>query len=219
MFLKYVTETTELGVRVFGMVHGVVFIAYCLVTVLVARRPALVAAAGPALGLAAAVPPFATVLFDRYAERARRCSATPGGCASDEPDGLARAARRAGCCATRLRGALVGLVAVAGADRRRAAGRPARLTPRLGPPGSSVAGLPGCELASQVCGVGDAGDAAIRDALPARLPQRAASVFGVEHAVAPDSRAAAPAALSARWSRSYRLVGGAALDRRTGCRR
>ena len=36
MFLKYVTETTELGVRIFGMVHGVVFIAYCLVTVIVA---------------------------------------------------------------------------------------------------------------------------------------------------------------------------------------
>ena len=35
MFLKYVTETTELGVRIFGMVHGVVFIAYCLVAVLV----------------------------------------------------------------------------------------------------------------------------------------------------------------------------------------
>ncbi|UUZ61695.1 DUF3817 domain-containing protein [Nocardioides sp. B-3] len=36
MFLKYVTETTELGVRIFGMVHGVVFIAYCTVTVIVA---------------------------------------------------------------------------------------------------------------------------------------------------------------------------------------
>ena len=67
MFLKYVTETTELGVRIGGMLHGVVFIAYCLVTVLVAvdqrwsfRR--LVA------GLACAVPPFATVPFDRYAE-------------------------------------------------------------------------------------------------------------------------------------------------------
>ena len=28
MFLKYVTETTELGVRVFGMLHGVVFVAF-----------------------------------------------------------------------------------------------------------------------------------------------------------------------------------------------
>ncbi|HEV2797322.1 MAG TPA: DUF3817 domain-containing protein [Nocardioides sp.] len=68
MFLKYVTQTTELGVQVFGMVHGVVFIAYCLVTVLVATDqrwslPRL------ALGLVAAVPPFATLLFEAYAER------------------------------------------------------------------------------------------------------------------------------------------------------
>lgn len=68
MVLKYVTGTTELGVRVFGMLHGVVFIAYCLTTLLVAvdqrwsRGRAL-------LGLASSVPPFATVLFDRYAER------------------------------------------------------------------------------------------------------------------------------------------------------
>lgn len=68
MFLKYVTETTELGVRFGGMVHGVVFIAYCLTTVLVAvdqrwsPRTAL-------LGLAAAVPPFATVPFELHAER------------------------------------------------------------------------------------------------------------------------------------------------------
>ncbi|PKH37764.1 integral membrane protein [Nocardioides alpinus] len=68
MFLKYVTETTELGVQVFGMVHGVVFIAYCLATVLLAvdqRWPL----GRLALGLVAAVPPFATVPFERYAER------------------------------------------------------------------------------------------------------------------------------------------------------
>jgi integral membrane protein len=68
MFLKYVTETTELGVRVFGMLHGVVFIAYCLTTLLVAvdqrwSKGRLL------LGLAASVPPFLTVLFDRWAER------------------------------------------------------------------------------------------------------------------------------------------------------
>ena len=68
MFLKYVTETTELGVQVFGMVHGVVFIAYCLVTVLVAidQRWSL---ARTVLGLGAAVPPFATLLFEAYADR------------------------------------------------------------------------------------------------------------------------------------------------------
>ena len=68
MVLKYVTETTELGVQVFGMVHGVVFIAYCLVAVVVATDqrwslPRL------AVGLFAAVPPFATLLFESYADR------------------------------------------------------------------------------------------------------------------------------------------------------
>ena len=69
MFLKYVTETTELGVQVFGMVHGIVFIAYCLTTVLLSvdRRWPL---SRLALGLLAAIPPFVTVPFERYAERA-----------------------------------------------------------------------------------------------------------------------------------------------------
>lgn len=68
MFLKYVTDTTELGVRVFGMVHGVVFIAYCLVAVIVAvdQRWSL---GRTVLGLAAAVPPFATLPFEVHADR------------------------------------------------------------------------------------------------------------------------------------------------------
>lgn len=68
MFLKYVTGTTELGVRVGGMLHGVVFIAYCLTTIVVAvdQRWSFGRLVG---GLACAVPPFATVAFDRYAEK------------------------------------------------------------------------------------------------------------------------------------------------------
>lgn len=68
MFLKYVTETTELGVRVFGMLHGVVFIAYGLTTVLlwIDQRWSVGRLVG---GLACAVPPFATVPFELYAER------------------------------------------------------------------------------------------------------------------------------------------------------
>jgi integral membrane protein len=68
MFLKYVTETTELGVRVFGMTHGVVFIAYCLTAVFVAVNQRWTLAT-TALALASAVPPFMTVWFDRRAER------------------------------------------------------------------------------------------------------------------------------------------------------
>ncbi|MEP9363389.1 DUF3817 domain-containing protein [Nocardioides sp. CN2-186] len=68
MVFKY-SGVTDLGVRVFGMVHGVVFIAYCLVTVFVAvdqrwsRGRSL-------LTLLASIPPFFTVLADRSAERA-----------------------------------------------------------------------------------------------------------------------------------------------------
>lgn len=68
MVLKYVTETTELGVRVFGMLHGVVFIAFCLVTVLVAVDQRW-SPGRLLLGLVSAVPPFLTIWFDRYAER------------------------------------------------------------------------------------------------------------------------------------------------------
>ncbi|WP_406829304.1 DUF3817 domain-containing protein [Pedococcus sp. KACC 23699] len=68
MVLKYGTRTTELGVQVFGMVHGVVFIAYCLATVFVAVNQRW-SARVTLLGLVSAVPPFMTVWFDRWAER------------------------------------------------------------------------------------------------------------------------------------------------------
>jgi integral membrane protein len=108
MVLKY-TDVTELGVRVFGMVHGVVFIAYCLTTVLVAidqrwsRRRLL-------LGLVSSVPPFATVLYDRYAEK-RGLLATSWRLRSSAPSG--RPDRLAACLIRNpLRGAVAGVVAV-----------------------------------------------------------------------------------------------------------
>lgn len=68
MVLKYVTDTTELGVRIGGMLHGVVFLAFCVTTVVVAvdQRWSL---GRTLLGLLSAVPPFATVLLDWWAER------------------------------------------------------------------------------------------------------------------------------------------------------
>ena len=98
MFLKYVTETTELAVRVFGMAHGVVFIAYCLVTLLVgvdqrwSRGRVL-------LGLVSAVPPFLTVWFDRYAER--RGALAPSWRLRPPPRSARSSGRSPGCCATR----------------------------------------------------------------------------------------------------------------------
>ena len=111
MFLKYVTETTELGVQVFGMVHGVVFIAYCLVTALLfvdQKWPV----SRLALGLGAAVPPFATVPFERYAERAGLLGDS-WRLRSEAPHGLLE--RLTAWLVRRpAQGALVGLVAVAG---------------------------------------------------------------------------------------------------------
>lgn len=108
MVLKY-TDTTELGVRVFGMLHGIVFIAYCLTTVLVAvdqrwSRGRLL------LGLVASVPPFATVPFDRYAEH-RGALSTSWRLRAAAPAG--RVERLAGWLIRNpLRGAVAGVVAV-----------------------------------------------------------------------------------------------------------
>ncbi|HEX6054707.1 MAG TPA: DUF3817 domain-containing protein [Intrasporangium sp.] len=71
MFLKYVTRTTGLGVTVFGMVHGVVFIAFCLSTVLLWVNQRWTVREG-LLGLASAVPPFLTVWWERRLDRAGR---------------------------------------------------------------------------------------------------------------------------------------------------
>jgi len=69
MFLKYVTETTELGVRVGGGLHGFAFLAYCTATVLVAVDGRWTAGRLVA-GLASAFVPYLTVPFERSAERA-----------------------------------------------------------------------------------------------------------------------------------------------------
>lgn len=68
MFLKYVTKTTDVGVRVAGTLHGAVFLAYGVTAVLVwiDQRWTIRRGVG---ALACAVPPFATLLFDRWVER------------------------------------------------------------------------------------------------------------------------------------------------------
>ncbi|GAB3886790.1 DUF3817 domain-containing protein [Terrabacter terrigena] len=71
MVLKYVTKSTELGVRVFGLAHGFVFIAYCLTTLLLWVNQRWTAREG-LLGLLSAVPPFLTVWWERRLERRGR---------------------------------------------------------------------------------------------------------------------------------------------------
>lgn len=68
MFLKYVTETTEMGVRIGGALHGFVFLLF-VVTTLVVALDGRWGAGRTLLGLAAAVVPFATIPFERWAQR------------------------------------------------------------------------------------------------------------------------------------------------------
>jgi len=74
MYFKYVADAGELGVEVFGPVHGVVFLGYVAMTLLLART--LRWSVGTTLaGLACSIPPFATVVFERWAQRTGRLSA------------------------------------------------------------------------------------------------------------------------------------------------
>lgn len=64
MLFKYLVVGNEIGVQVFGPIHGALFVGYVLVTVLAARTfgwrlPTTL------LGLACSIPPFATLWFER----------------------------------------------------------------------------------------------------------------------------------------------------------
>lgn len=64
MFFKYVVATGELGVKVFGPIHGVLFVLYAAGVVLSAREAGW-SRGTVVLGLACAVPPFTSVWFER----------------------------------------------------------------------------------------------------------------------------------------------------------
>ncbi|MEU7590576.1 DUF3817 domain-containing protein [Micromonospora sp. NPDC049230] len=68
MLVKYGPPGNELGVKIFGPIHGGLFVAYVVLTLAVARlhRWSLLATA---VALVSAVPPFATVVYERWARR------------------------------------------------------------------------------------------------------------------------------------------------------
>jgi integral membrane protein len=74
MFVKYVVVFDEIGVKIFGPIHGVLFLAYLVVAVL-AHRALRWDARTLVLALIASVPPLATLWFERWAERTGRLDA------------------------------------------------------------------------------------------------------------------------------------------------
>lgn len=71
MGFKYVWAENETGVQVFGPIHGAIFVAYVLAC-LVVRGPLRWSAGTLLLGLVASVPPFATWVFEAWADRTGR---------------------------------------------------------------------------------------------------------------------------------------------------
>ena len=71
MVFKYLVVFDDIGVKIFGPVHGVLFVAYVVVTLLAARtfrwdlRTTV-------LGLLAGIPPLATIWFERRVARRGR---------------------------------------------------------------------------------------------------------------------------------------------------
>ena len=70
MLFKYVLVGNEVGVKVFGPIHGGLFVVYLMVLLWLARRERwgwgrLV------WGAVAAVPPFTSVVFERWVARRR----------------------------------------------------------------------------------------------------------------------------------------------------
>jgi integral membrane protein len=74
MFVKYVVVFDDIGVKVFGPIHGVLFVAY-VVAAVVAARALRWDARTLVLALVASIPPLATLWFERWAERTGRLAA------------------------------------------------------------------------------------------------------------------------------------------------
>lgn len=68
MIAKYVLNMGDLPVRIGGSIHGFVFLAYCVSTVLVWTDQRWPAAKG-ILGLVLAIVPFATLPFEKHVEK------------------------------------------------------------------------------------------------------------------------------------------------------
>jgi integral membrane protein len=73
MLFKYALSENEIGVKIFGPVHGTVFIAY-VITVFAVRKPLRWTLPVTLAALAASIPPLFTWLFERWAQRTNRLS-------------------------------------------------------------------------------------------------------------------------------------------------
>jgi len=77
MYVKYVPQTTEAGVQLFGPVHGAAFVAYLVMAVL-AWRVLRWSSGTLVVAVVCSVPPLFTVVFEVWAARTGRLTPTRG---------------------------------------------------------------------------------------------------------------------------------------------
>ncbi|WP_265446696.1 DUF3817 domain-containing protein [Flexivirga meconopsidis] len=68
MFFKWIVQSGELGVRIFGPIHGTIFILYVLSLIWVSTSHKW-RGKDTLLGLVSSIPPLMTIWFERRAER------------------------------------------------------------------------------------------------------------------------------------------------------
>lgn len=78
MYFKHGTPGNEVGVQVFGPIHGVLVLLY-IATAVVTWQVMRWSTAVGIVALLASIPPFGTVVFERWATRAGRLQDPPAG--------------------------------------------------------------------------------------------------------------------------------------------
>ena len=81
MYVKYLGSGNEIGVQVFGALHGGLFVVYVLAALACARTHRWTPVT-TVVALAASIPPLATVAFERWATRTGRLG-HPAGARTD----------------------------------------------------------------------------------------------------------------------------------------
>jgi len=74
MYVKYLGSGAEIGVQIFGPVHGGLFMAYVALVLLLARRDGW-SLGKIAVGVLAAIPPLTSIWFERRVSRSQRDAA------------------------------------------------------------------------------------------------------------------------------------------------
>jgi len=89
MYFKYLPATGDAGVKIFGPIHGGVFVAYVLLAVITARIQRW-SFWTTVFALGASIPPFCTIWFEVWANRSGRFAGVGATAETARPAAISR---------------------------------------------------------------------------------------------------------------------------------